>query len=165
MEDLRDFVNTPAVSGYERHLSKQIAARLKPFSPQIDNLGDVVLTLGSGSPHRLIVAPLDEPGSSSAKSRLTATSASKASRKTDARLSSPISTPPNPSAFKPCREVGSTASSQACPFICNISAHQLPNRASSKTCTSISARTPRGSPPAPALISSARSPSIAPSPT
>jgi putative aminopeptidase FrvX len=62
MQDLRDFVATPAVSGYERDLSKQIAARLKPLAPQIDNLGDVIVTFGSGSPHRLIVAPLDEPG-------------------------------------------------------------------------------------------------------
>jgi putative aminopeptidase len=62
MQDLRDFVDTPAISGYERDLSKQIAARLEPLSPKIDNLGNVVVTLGSGAPHRLIVTPLDEPG-------------------------------------------------------------------------------------------------------
>jgi len=55
MQDLRDFVDTPAISGYERDLSKQVAARLKPLSPKIDNLGNVVVTLGSGAPHRLIV--------------------------------------------------------------------------------------------------------------
>ncbi|MGB9405600.1 MAG: M20/M25/M40 family metallo-hydrolase [Candidatus Acidiferrales bacterium] len=61
-QDLREFVATPAVSGYERELAAKIQERLKSYSPQIDNLGDVIVTIGSGSPHRLLVAPMDEPG-------------------------------------------------------------------------------------------------------
>lgn len=60
--DLGDLVATPAVSGYENHLGEKIRARLASLHPVIDNLGDVTVTLGSGSPHRLIVTPLDEPG-------------------------------------------------------------------------------------------------------
>jgi putative aminopeptidase FrvX len=53
---------TPAVSGYERQLAGEIRSSIKAFSPQIDNLGNVYVTLGSGAPHRLIVAPIDQPG-------------------------------------------------------------------------------------------------------
>jgi putative aminopeptidase len=55
-------VNTPAVSGYEQELAAQIRERLKEFSPKTDNLGNVIVTIGSGAPHRLIVTPIDEPG-------------------------------------------------------------------------------------------------------
>ncbi len=61
-QDLAKFVETPAVSGYERVLAAEIRARLTKFSPQGDNLGNVYVTLGSGAPHRLIVTPMDEPG-------------------------------------------------------------------------------------------------------
>jgi putative aminopeptidase FrvX len=61
-QDLKEFVETPAVPGYESGLAKLIRARLAAFSPKSDNLGDVIVTLGSGSPHRLLVAPMDEPG-------------------------------------------------------------------------------------------------------
>lgn len=61
-QDLKAFVETPAIPGYEGGLAAKIRARLRAFSPQTDNLGDVTVTLGSGSPHRLIVAPMDEPG-------------------------------------------------------------------------------------------------------
>ncbi|MBI3662735.1 MAG: M20/M25/M40 family metallo-hydrolase [Acidobacteria bacterium] len=61
-QDLAAFTARPAVSGYEQALAAEIRARLKKFSPQTDNLGNVVVTLGSGAPARLIVAPLDEPG-------------------------------------------------------------------------------------------------------
>ncbi len=60
--DLAEFVETPAVPGYEQGVAEQILARLKAFSPRRDHLGNVYLTLGSGSPHRLIVTPMDEPG-------------------------------------------------------------------------------------------------------
>jgi len=53
---------TPAVSGYEQQLAGEIRSSIKGFSPQTDNLGNVYVTLGSGSPHRLIVAPIDQPG-------------------------------------------------------------------------------------------------------
>src|ERR1700730_1763296 len=53
---------TPAVSGYEQQLAGEIRGSIKGSSPQTDNLGNVYVTLGSGAPHRLIVAPIDEPG-------------------------------------------------------------------------------------------------------
>jgi len=53
---------TPAVSGYEQQLAGEIRSSIKGFSPQTDNLGNVYVTLGSGAPHRLIVAPIDQPG-------------------------------------------------------------------------------------------------------
>jgi putative aminopeptidase FrvX len=63
---LRELVETPAVSGYEQAVGKKIVARLKgmpqKYDAKIDNLGNVTVTLGSGSPKRLIAAPIDEPG-------------------------------------------------------------------------------------------------------
>jgi putative aminopeptidase FrvX len=61
-DDLREFVETPAVSGYEKELIGKIRTKLTAFHPVVDNLGDFIVTLGSGSPHRLIVTPVDEPG-------------------------------------------------------------------------------------------------------
>ncbi|HVB85238.1 MAG TPA: hypothetical protein VNK23_01050, partial [Candidatus Dormibacteraeota bacterium] len=79
--ELQTLVETPSVSGYEGTLSKQISDEIAPhhidvnnsssqpirqsptaYHPVIDNLGDVIVTIGSGSPHRLLVAPVDEPG-------------------------------------------------------------------------------------------------------
>ncbi len=60
--DLNEFVQTPSVSGYENELSEEIRIKLAAFYPVVDNLGDVVVTIGSGAPHRLIVTPIDEPG-------------------------------------------------------------------------------------------------------
>src|SRR5580704_17040895 len=60
--ELEELVATPAVSGYESQLADKVRASLKALHPVTDNLGDVVVTAGSGAPHRLIVAPLDEPG-------------------------------------------------------------------------------------------------------
>ncbi|HEY2499697.1 MAG TPA: M20/M25/M40 family metallo-hydrolase [Candidatus Angelobacter sp.] len=65
-DTLRELVETPAVSGYEQAVGKKIVARIKAlpqhFNANIDNLGDITVTLGSGSPKRLLVAPIDEPG-------------------------------------------------------------------------------------------------------
>jgi putative aminopeptidase FrvX len=52
----------PSVSGYETSFTQLIRAELKDLSPQTDNLGSVYVTLGSGSPRRLIVTPIDQPG-------------------------------------------------------------------------------------------------------
>lgn len=60
--ELEQLVATPAVSGYENQLADKIRAGLKRFHPATDNLGDVIVTMGSGAPHRLIVTPIDEPG-------------------------------------------------------------------------------------------------------
>jgi putative aminopeptidase FrvX len=56
------FQATPAVSGYEQELGAEIRNALKSYAPRTDNLGNIYVTLGSGSPHRLIVTPIDEPG-------------------------------------------------------------------------------------------------------
>ena len=62
VQDWEQLVRTPAVSGYEQKLAEQIREKLKGLSPHTDNLGNVYVTLGSGSPLRLIVTPMDEPG-------------------------------------------------------------------------------------------------------
>jgi putative aminopeptidase FrvX len=61
-EDLREFVETPAISGYEGELVEKIRTKLAAFHPAMDNLGDITVTLGSGAPRRLVVTPIDEPG-------------------------------------------------------------------------------------------------------
>ncbi|HEX7360978.1 MAG TPA: M28 family peptidase [Bryobacteraceae bacterium] len=62
VQDLKTFVATPAVPGYESQLASEIQSRLSAYSPKKDNLGDVIVTIGSGAPHRLVVAPMDAPG-------------------------------------------------------------------------------------------------------
>lgn len=63
---LRELVETPAVAGYEQSVSKMIAAQLKAmpqhYNAKVDNLSNVTVTIGSGSPKRLLAAPIDEPG-------------------------------------------------------------------------------------------------------
>ena len=61
-QDARALEETPAVSGYEQQLAGEIRSAIKGFTPQTDNLGNVYVTIGSGAPHRLIVAPIDQPG-------------------------------------------------------------------------------------------------------
>jgi putative aminopeptidase FrvX len=61
-KDLQWLTDTAAVSGYESHLSLAIEKRLSALHPQRDNMGNIIVTLGSGAPHRLLVAPMDEPG-------------------------------------------------------------------------------------------------------
>lgn len=60
--DLKTFVRTVDIPGYENNFAAEIRSRLRAYSPTTDNLGDVIVTLGQGSPRRLIVAPMDEPG-------------------------------------------------------------------------------------------------------
>jgi len=62
VEDMRQFVEIPAVPGYEQQLANAISAKLKAFSPKIDAQGNVTVSVGKGSPQRLIVAAIDEPG-------------------------------------------------------------------------------------------------------
>lgn len=62
LNDLRQMVETPSIPGYETALGRIIATDVQRFRPVTDNLGDVVVTIGSGSPHRLLAAPMDEPG-------------------------------------------------------------------------------------------------------
>ncbi len=60
--DLQKLVQTPAVSGYEQQLSSVLLKRLAKWKPQQDELGDVIVRIGSGAPTRLLVTPIDEPG-------------------------------------------------------------------------------------------------------
>ncbi len=59
---LKSFVATPAISGYEDELAEKMREEISPFHPKTDNLGDVIVTIGSGAPNRLLVTPIDEPG-------------------------------------------------------------------------------------------------------
>jgi putative aminopeptidase FrvX len=53
----------PAVAGYEAPLRGAIRAALPRWAAaQEDNLGNLSVTVGSGSPHLLLIAPMDEPG-------------------------------------------------------------------------------------------------------
>jgi putative aminopeptidase FrvX len=60
--NLKSLEESPAIPGYEKPLSDQIRSRLTAFHPEVDSLGDVVVTLGSGGPRRLLVTGIDEPG-------------------------------------------------------------------------------------------------------
>jgi putative aminopeptidase len=60
--DLSRLEQIPAVSGYEQPLIEEIRGPLRSLSPRTDNLGNLWVTFGSGSPHRLLVTPVDEPG-------------------------------------------------------------------------------------------------------
>ncbi len=59
----------PGVSGYEEQVSQWLAERLRQVHPrgvsikvEVDNLGTVLVTLGAGTPRRLLVTHIDEPG-------------------------------------------------------------------------------------------------------
>src|ERR1700722_14356142 len=60
--NLQHLVETPAGSGYEREATDFRRSRLSSFKTTTDNLGDMVVTVGSGEPRRLLITPLDEPG-------------------------------------------------------------------------------------------------------
>src|ERR1700722_11982576 len=61
-ENLNTLADTPGISGYENEVAEKIRAKISAFHPKTDNLGDLIVTIGSGSPNRLIVTPIDEPG-------------------------------------------------------------------------------------------------------
>ena len=62
--NLTSLVRVPSVTGYEQPIVDLIAAQLKQqgLNPQVDRMSDLTVTLGSGKPHRLFIANLDEPG-------------------------------------------------------------------------------------------------------
>jgi len=60
--DLTELQRTPAVSGHEQKLTAEIERQLKGFSPKTDGVGNIWVTIGSGSPHHLIATSIDEPG-------------------------------------------------------------------------------------------------------
>jgi putative aminopeptidase len=51
-----------AVTAHESNLGKQLVQTLHDLSPQMDNMGNVYVSIGTGSPHRLIATAIDEPG-------------------------------------------------------------------------------------------------------
>src|SRR5713101_272099 len=55
-------IDTPAISGYEQELSKELVRELREFSPKSDNVGNVWVEFGSGETPRLIAAGMDQPG-------------------------------------------------------------------------------------------------------
>jgi putative aminopeptidase FrvX len=56
-------VETPGVSGDEAAVRDVIAAALPKWAkPRVDSMGNLIVTLGSGSPHVLLVTNIDEDG-------------------------------------------------------------------------------------------------------
>ncbi|HYL87079.1 MAG TPA: M20/M25/M40 family metallo-hydrolase [Candidatus Angelobacter sp.] len=60
--NLSRFESIGAVPGYEDSLRKQLEYELKDLSLQSDNVGNLIVTIGKGSPHRLLATAIDEPG-------------------------------------------------------------------------------------------------------
>jgi putative aminopeptidase len=61
-QELDELVQIPGISGYENKLAETIRSKISALHPKTDNLGDVIVTIGTGAPNRLIVTPIDEPG-------------------------------------------------------------------------------------------------------
>ncbi len=61
-DETEAFLNVIAVAGREAPAADFIAGRLAGLPIQRDSLGDVVLTVGSGEPRRLLACALGEPG-------------------------------------------------------------------------------------------------------
>ena len=51
-----------AITAHETPLGKELMREFKDLAPKTDNLGNVYVTVGAGSPHRLIATAVDEPG-------------------------------------------------------------------------------------------------------
>jgi putative aminopeptidase len=64
-EDVRlaGLVNAQGVSGFERDVRDRIAGMLPTWAkPKVDEAGNLVLTIGQGQPHLLVVTSVDEDG-------------------------------------------------------------------------------------------------------
>jgi len=59
---VKSFSSTSAVSGREKEAAIYVKSLFEAGALKEDKLGNLVLTLGSGSPKILFAAPLDEPG-------------------------------------------------------------------------------------------------------
>lgn len=62
LQEVEAFARIPSVVGREGPAAEFIRSRLGDLPVRQDALGNLILTLGSGQPRRLFVAPLDEPG-------------------------------------------------------------------------------------------------------
>src|SRR5690348_13069169 len=51
-----------AVTGHEQPMTAELLERLNASHPKTDNLGNVWVEFGSGSPHTLLVTAVDGPG-------------------------------------------------------------------------------------------------------
>lgn len=61
--DLAALLEASGVSGYETAVREAVASRLPGWAaPEVDNLGNLTVTVGSGRPDLLLLAHLDEPG-------------------------------------------------------------------------------------------------------
>jgi putative aminopeptidase FrvX len=60
--DLQRLTDTVGVSGYETAVGAFIREQLAPYHPKQDAMGNITVEFGTGAPHRLLVAPMDEPG-------------------------------------------------------------------------------------------------------
>src|SRR5262245_57045378 len=63
-DNLTALTKVPAVTGHEQALAALIVDQLKQrgLDPKVDAMSNLTVTIGSGKPHRLLVANLDEPG-------------------------------------------------------------------------------------------------------
>jgi putative aminopeptidase FrvX len=60
---LRRLASVPGVSGSEQRVREAIRAALPSWAtPEVDNLGNLTVTVGAGAPRRLLLARMDEPG-------------------------------------------------------------------------------------------------------
>ncbi len=59
---VQSFSQTSAVTGREEEASQFVQSLFDAGVIKKDKLGNLMLTIGSGSPRRLFAAPLDEPG-------------------------------------------------------------------------------------------------------
>ncbi|AQG80906.1 M28 family peptidase [Spirosoma montaniterrae] len=62
INSIESISRTSAVSGREDDAAQFVRALFKAGTFKQDRLGNLILTIGSGSPKRLFAAPLDEPG-------------------------------------------------------------------------------------------------------
>lgn len=62
IEHLIEFSKTSSVTGREEQAASYIQSLFKNANLEKDKLGNLILTIGTGEPRRLITVPLDEPG-------------------------------------------------------------------------------------------------------
>jgi putative aminopeptidase FrvX len=62
LAEIEAFLQVPAVAGREEAARGFVRQRLGSLPAEVDKAGNLVLTLGSGTPKRLVVCPLGEPG-------------------------------------------------------------------------------------------------------